>query len=200
MNLLAHYILSGRIEEVIVGNIIADFLKGQSEEQFSQGIRAGIDLHRKIDHFSDIHPVVKETWSLLQGEFGHYGRVITDIYYDHFLYIHWDEYSAFSFDEDLEYFNHCLRKHLPVYPVRIKRTINRIIGLQWPLKYGDMNGLYQVFRSMSRRVAFENRFELAVKVLEENYLTINSHFCAFFPELKEYAEQELRKTVFGDQP
>jgi acyl carrier protein phosphodiesterase len=193
MNLLAHYILSERNEEVVVGNIIADFLKGISDDQFSPGIRKGIELHRKIDHFSDHHPVVKETWSLLNSDFGHYGRVITDIYYDHFLFIHWDEYSDLSFAEDLEYFNYCLKKYMPVYPVRVRRTMKRIIGLQWPLKYGDMNGLFQVFRSMSRRVAFENKFELAVRVLEKNYNVIDNHFCRFFPELQSFSAQEFRK-------
>lgn len=191
MNLLAHYLLSERKEEVIVGNIIADFLKGIDDSQFSAGIRTGIALHRQIDEFSDNHPVVKETWALLHKDFGHYGRVITDIFYDHFLFIHWNDYSEYSFDDDFNYFCFCLKKYSKVYPVRIRRTVNRIIALQWPQKYGDMIGLSQVFRSMSRRVAFENKFERAVSVLNNNYQFLDNHFCQFFPELIEFSKQKL---------
>jgi acyl carrier protein phosphodiesterase len=191
MNILAHYILSQREEEVVVGNIIADFIKGYDITLFPEGIRKGIQLHKKIDIYSDNHPVVRESWSILQKDFGHYGRVITDIYYDHFLIKHWKEYSDYSFQNDLEYLYQCLNRHTVSFPPKIRRLTTRIVAMQWPLKYTDMTGLYHVFRSMSRRVAFENNFELAVNVLQQEYETLESHFCRFFPDLKEYAQQEL---------
>ena len=57
MNFLAHLYLSGDDEEQIVGNFIADHVKGKAIESYSDGIRAGIMLHREIDVFTDSHPV-----------------------------------------------------------------------------------------------------------------------------------------------
>lgn len=192
MNILAHYILSERIEEVVVGNIIADFIRVHDHEKFSDGIRTGIELHKKIDSYSDNHQSVKETFSLLHNDFGHYGRVITDIYFDHFLIKHWEKYSDFPFNDDLEFLYQCLSKHSGGFPPKVRRVTNRIVAMQWPLKYTEKSGLGQVFRSMSRRVNFENKFENAVEVLENNYETLETHFSAFFPDLKEYAHNELQ--------
>ncbi len=195
MNILAHYILSQRIEEVVVGNIIADFIKIHDLGKFSNGIQTGIELHKKIDTFSDNHKVVKDTWSLLHGDFGHYGRVVTDIYYDHFLIKHWNEYSDFTFNEDLSFLYQCLSNHSASFPPYVRRVTNRIVAMQWPLKYTEKSGLFQVFRSMSRRVNFENKFENAVKVLETHYETLNNHFSAFFPDLRAYTHAELKKLL-----
>jgi len=147
-------------------------------------------LHKKIDTYSDHHPVVKETWSLLNKDFGHYGRVITDIYYDHFLYHHWNEFSTYSFNDDLEYFYKCLKNQTRYFSPKLRRILSRIVAMQWPLKYTDMPGLYQVFRSMSKRVVFENRFEFAVEVLQNNYKAIDDQFCRFFPDLKNFVQMQ----------
>jgi acyl carrier protein phosphodiesterase len=189
MNILAHYVLSEGNEEVIVGNMIADFLKGSKKETFSYYIQKGIDIHRKIDMFSDQHEVVKQTWSLLQEPFGHYGRVITDIYYDHFLCFHWHEYSANNLDEDLDFLYQCVDKYSVVLPPKVRRMTAKMVAHKWPSKYADMTGLHQVFRGMSRRASFKNSFEQAVPVLQENYEAIHEHFCQFFPELKTYIEK-----------
>ncbi len=50
MNFLAHLYLSGNNEEVIIGNFIADAVKGKAVEDYSHGIRKGIWLHRDIDN------------------------------------------------------------------------------------------------------------------------------------------------------
>jgi acyl carrier protein phosphodiesterase len=188
MNILVHFLLSDRNEEVVVGNVIADFIKGTKIQQFPPGIQKGIEIHKVIDTYSDNHPVVKETWALLQKDFGLYGRVITDIYFDHFLYKHWDEFSDFSFEDDLQFLYDCLQKHTAELPPKVRRMNARIVALEWPLKYTDMAGLYQVFRSMSRRVAFENKFELAVEVLKKEYQRIDGYFLTFYPELRAYIQ------------
>ncbi len=193
MNILVHYLLSDRNEKVVVGNVIADFIKGNKVQSFSPGIQKGIEIHKKIDSFSDQHPVVKETWALLQNDFGLYGRVITDIYYDHFLFKHWKEFSMFSFEDDMNFLYQCLQKNTGEFPPGVRRMTARIVALQWPVKYTNMSGLYQVFRSMSRRVAFENRFEMAVEVLKKEYATIDSHFLSFYPELRSYIRSLTEK-------
>ena len=129
MNILAHYLLSGRNEELVVGNVIADFIGGKKKVQLlSLGIQRGIEVHMEIDAYSDSHPVVKETWALLQNDFGLYGRVMTDIYYDHFLYKHWSEFSEFSFEDDLDYLYYCLQKYSADLPPKVRRMTSRKIG------------------------------------------------------------------------
>ena len=55
MNYLGHLVLSGQDDEVLLGNFIADAIKGSSYKMYSTGVQKGILLHRKIDDFTDKH-------------------------------------------------------------------------------------------------------------------------------------------------
>ncbi len=57
MNFLAHASLSGNDDEILIGNFIADAVKGNQIDRFSDGIKKGIMLHREIDSYTDHHPV-----------------------------------------------------------------------------------------------------------------------------------------------
>jgi acyl carrier protein phosphodiesterase len=122
MNFLAHLYLSGKEEEVIVGNFVADAVKGNSLHKFPEGMERGIRLHREIDHFTDQHPVFRTSKSRLSSNYRMYSGVIVDLYYDHFLAKFWSDFS----DEDLQqlvsrtYFLLIRRFHL--LPPRSRRT------------------------------------------------------------------------------
>jgi len=58
MNFLAHAYLAGEDEGLIIGNFIADSVKGSSWRAYNLDIQKGILLHRKIDEFTDSHPLV----------------------------------------------------------------------------------------------------------------------------------------------
>ncbi len=59
MNFLAHIYLSGEEEGVIIGNFIADGIKGKKYKNYPLSIQKGILLHRGIDSFTDQHPTVR---------------------------------------------------------------------------------------------------------------------------------------------
>ena len=61
MNYLAHIYLSGEDEDLMIGNFIADSVRGNQLADFPEGVRKGIVLHRKIDSYTDRHPVVTES-------------------------------------------------------------------------------------------------------------------------------------------
>lgn len=56
MNFLAHAHLSFNNPEILVGNLISDFVKGKKQYNYPQRIHKGILLHRAIDQFTDEHP------------------------------------------------------------------------------------------------------------------------------------------------
>ena len=55
MNYLAHFYLSHHDENLIVGNYIADDIKGNKYLDYPQEIQKGILLHRLIDDYTDNH-------------------------------------------------------------------------------------------------------------------------------------------------
>jgi len=59
VNYLAHAFLSNNNADLLIGNFIADHLRGNNFEGYSQEVQKGILLHRKIDEFTDNHPNFK---------------------------------------------------------------------------------------------------------------------------------------------
>ena len=56
MNFLAHLKLSGDHESIMLGNFIADHIRGNKIHHLPQEVIDGIMLHRKIDYYTDHHP------------------------------------------------------------------------------------------------------------------------------------------------
>src|SRR6056300_851441 len=94
MNFLAHVFLSGADFDLAVGNLIADKIKGNNINHYPAAVQKGIVLHRAIDTFTDTHPNFKNCVSTLFPTYRHYSRVIVDMYFDHFLALHWDRFHA----------------------------------------------------------------------------------------------------------
>ena len=85
VNYLAHAYLSFGIPDVVVGNLISDFVKGKKQLEYPDSIRKGITLHRAIDTFTDTHPVTRRAKSYFRAAYGLYSGALIDVAYDHFL-------------------------------------------------------------------------------------------------------------------
>ena len=84
MNYLAHFYLSPDNEDILLGGILGDFVKGPIEDDGTL-LRRSIMLHRKLDTFTDTSPIIKRSKSLININKRRYAGVIVDIFYDHFL-------------------------------------------------------------------------------------------------------------------
>src|SRR5438067_10505612 len=85
MNFLAHAYLSFEHPQILVGNMISDFVKGSSKFSYSADIQKGISLHREIDQFTDFHPATQKAKTIFRQDYRLYSAPIIDILYDHFL-------------------------------------------------------------------------------------------------------------------
>jgi acyl carrier protein phosphodiesterase len=85
MNYLAHARLSFDQPDILVGNMISDFVKGKKRFDYSEPVQKGITLHRAIDTFTDEHEATKEAKKFFKPVVGLYAGAFMDIVYDHFL-------------------------------------------------------------------------------------------------------------------
>lgn len=188
MNFLAHLYLSQHSEKLMVGNFIADGVKGKKYLQFDKGIADGILMHRAIDSFTDQHPVARHSKSLLRKKFGLLSGVIVDVFYDHFLAAHFQSYS----DEPLEKFTaHCyavLLKNENSMPERNRKMLFYMSEEDWLTSYADIDGIREALTGMSRRVKFENNLAEATDELEKNYSAFDNDFKEFFPQLIQHVK------------
>jgi len=56
MNYLAHLFLAGEEENAKLGELLGDFEKGNATGKYSAEIEMEIQMHRKIDFYTDNHP------------------------------------------------------------------------------------------------------------------------------------------------
>ena len=120
MNYLAHIYLSGTHTELRFGNFIADAVPGKQYEGYAKGIQDGILLHRAIDTFTDQHPIFRKHSKLLFPDFGHYSRVIVDMFYDHFLASLWNNYHPQTLEMFSADFIMKLNNKRNFYPIKLK--------------------------------------------------------------------------------
>ena len=94
MNYLAHFKLAAEHPELLVGNLLADHVKGKLNGRFDVGIESGIRLHRAIDAFTDSHHLVQSSHARFHCKYRRYGGIITDLAFDHFLAVNWNQYDS----------------------------------------------------------------------------------------------------------
>ena len=123
MNFLAHFYLAGEDTGLLIGNFIADAVKGSALNAYPDEIRRGIVMHRNIDHFTDTHPVTAQSKNLLREEFNHYSGVIVDVFYDHFLAKNWAEFHAEPFTDYTQRIYSLLELHSGHFPERPKMML-----------------------------------------------------------------------------
>lgn len=187
MNFLAHLYLSGDDEEQIVGNFIADHVKGRAIERYSDGIRAGILLHREIDVFTDAHPVFLRSRDRLAPKYRKYAGVITDMYYDHFLSANWREYSPESIDTFTGRMFKIVMKQYLKLPTKTKYMLPFMAKDNWLKAYGTFKGLERALKGMDRRTPFESGMGEAVNDLREDYQAYQDDFKSFFPDIVDFS-------------
>ncbi|MFS4418633.1 ACP phosphodiesterase [Maribacter sp. 2307ULW6-5] len=190
MNFLAHIYLSFGDGPTSVGNFIADNIRGRKYLHLPPDLQKGILLHRAIDTFTDGHPVPKRSSKRLHANYGHYSRVIVDLYYDHFLAKNWTSYSAEPLESFVANFYALLEEHHALLPERVQYMLPIMKAENWLYNYGNLNGMAQVLRGMNRRTGGRSKMDLAIRDLREHYTDFETDFTDFFQELVIFSQQK----------
>ncbi len=195
MNFLAHFYLSYNEEPLIVGNFIADAVKGRRLNDYKPAIQKGIRLHRSIDDFTDKHPLVQETKKHLRQHHGKYAPVIADVFYDHFLAANWNNYHDKSLPQFAGDIYSILGKNIFVFPLKAQLAFTYMASNNWLANYASLAGIQKALTGLGKRTPYANTMHLAAQTLEADYALYQEHFNAFFPELEKHAESFLQKEI-----
>lgn len=146
-------------------------------------VQEGIRMHRKIDSYTDLHPMVKRSVLRLRPAHGKFAPVVLDICFDYVLVKNWKRYS----DEDLHDFTKntysVLEDHISMMPDYLQQRLPRMIADDWLVKYGTEAGLRFTFERMKLRTKYPQYFEGAVDNFLKDYDDFEKEFNLFFPDL-----------------
>jgi len=94
MNWLAHLYLSEPDPAFRLGNLLPDLIPARSLTSLPAEFQKGVGQHRRIDAFTDSHPVVRRSIQRIEPSSRRFGGILCDIFYDHFLARDWASYSS----------------------------------------------------------------------------------------------------------
>lgn len=184
MNYLAHLFLSGKSDELMIGNFIADAVKGRQYKNYSDRVREGILLHRHIDTYTDKHEIVEASKSRLRAKYRKYAPIIVDIYYDHFLAVNWDSFSDEPLPEYSAQVYRMLKTNLDELPLKSVQFLGYMMRNNILCAYATTAGVQRVLEGMAYRASFQSNMEHAAEDLIEHYELFENEFLEFFPQLQ----------------
>lgn len=191
MNYLAHAYLSFGNRDILVGNMISDFVKGKKKFDYPVAIQKGIALHRTIDRFTDDHPATKQANQFFKPAVGLYAGAFTDVAYDHFLasdQTYWSETPLHAFAANVY---ELLYEQHDLLPERFQQMLPYMRSQDWLLNYRTRWGTEQSFGGVVRRAAYLNNSAAAFSAFEDNYEALRRLAGMFLPDVKKFASSEF---------
>lgn len=192
MNFLAHLYLSQNKTNLIIGNFIADFIKGNKLQNFNKEIQQGITLHRKIDSFTDAHPTFRKSKRRLHKRYRHYNSIIIDIFYDYFLAKNWNTFSTVTLNKYTKNIYTILKDNQALLPIDAKEFYNYMVEYDILYNYKNLDCIERVLKGMNRRTNGKSQMDLAIEDLIFFEKEFEKDFLVFFKEIEIYVDRIIK--------
>lgn len=191
MNYLAHAYLSFNKPEILVGNLISDFVKGKKKFDYAPGIQKGIQLHREIDSFTDTHPVTREAKEVFRPHYRLYAGAFVDVVYDHFLATDNNEFgpeSLLRFSEDTYA---AVAPFIEILPAKFQQLFPYMRQQNWLNNYQFNWAIGRSLAGVVRRSAYLTESDTAFLLFETHYTHLQECYQQFFPDLKNFVIAQM---------
>lgn len=182
MNFLAHFYLSQESESLIVGNFMANQVKGKNFKNVDENLTNGVLHHRFIDNFTDTHPNVIQVNRLLRPNQGKFSGVASDIIFDHILAKNWTLFSETSLADFTENIYQILNRYQNHYEAFTLLTCQKMVEHNWLFNYQFEEGVKRALFGMSKRTRFENNLAEAFSDYQAHKQEVDHLFFEFFED------------------
>lgn len=192
MNFLAHAYLSFGRDNLLLGNLVADFIRGKQIDDLPEEVRVGVNLHRAIDAFTDSHAVNKEVKLIFRQIAGRYDSSFLDISYDYFLAsdpTREPQDGWLSFSQSCYY---VVDKHLDELPNTFQRLYAYMKKENWLYSYREKAFIQKSFERFTRRTKFLLDDTDVFSVFENEQKTLREAYDSFFPDLEDFVKSEIQ--------
>jgi len=189
VNYLAHLYLSEPTEAAWLGSLLGDFVKGPLNDRYAADITRAIALHRKIDSYTDAHPLVLASRARISPARRRYAGIMIDMFYDHFLAKYWREFH----DEPIAAFTAriygILQSRQDLLPPRLQFMAPRMAQSDWLASYAEVASIHVALDRMGQRLKRENRLPGSADELVQHYAALEADFRGFLPQVQRFARQ-----------
>lgn len=183
MNYLAHLFLADNTPESLVGAMLGDFVKGAAKNNYPPIIRHNIELHRRIDSFTDAHPIVRAAKPLIAPERRRFAGIFLDIFYDHYLAKNWTRFSAVPLPSFTRQAYRALQQHHLLLPEKLQTMLPLMMTEDWLGSYARVAWIEVTLQRMARRLRNGHLLASGSEELHRHYDRFEADFLTFFPDL-----------------
>lgn len=180
MNFLAHLHLASLANSSLYGNILADFVRGNPQGNYSDKVIDGIFMHRRVDVMTDRLPQVLEAKRFFREEFRRVAPITLDVVWDHFLALHWQELEpAISLQAFVNRAQIEIVPMLPDSPERFQNLNAYMWQERWLERYAELPLLPKCYKAwqIAGRNSVRWRDLLSTSKITTRFL--NKHFGSF---------------------
>jgi acyl carrier protein phosphodiesterase len=191
MNFLAHLFLGPQDPQQALGSVLGDFVRGPvAKLELPQGVREGIWLHRRIDSFTDAHPLITVSKTRVSPERRRYAGIMIDMFYDNLLARHWELFADQSIEEFTRGMYALLLKQRDVIPANAWPVISRMAEHDWLTSYARLPNLHQALDNIALRLRRSNPLPGSAGELERDYAGFEADFLAFMPQVMAFSRSQ----------
>ena len=196
MNFLAHAFLSFNNPQVLTGNLISDFVKGNARYSYRPGIQKGISLHRDIDRITDSHPEISAAKNIFRPAYGLYSAAITDVCMDFFLA---NDKTRFASQSSLLSFSlNCYSQVSPYInecPEKFRNSFSKMQEYNWLYNYQFEWAIERSLAGLVKRSKYMTNHQPAFRLFTDNLAILQRHYENFFPYLQHEAQQLFHDAI-----
>jgi acyl carrier protein phosphodiesterase len=192
MNFLGHFYLSYPDKNLLLGNFIADDIKGKAYQNYPSEIAKGILMHRTIDDLTDHHPYSKICLDMVRPAAGKFAGVALDILYDYEIARNWNKYSDLGLKAFSERVYTILYEMKEYFTKSSGRMFQYMSGDNWLLHYSTKDGIQTTLENMGRRIKHENNLDKIMPQFEEYEVAFGKQFELFFKELQKEINKKYK--------
>lgn len=189
MNYLAHIHLAHVTNTSMLGNFFGDFVKGSDLSYLSEEHQIGVNLHRKIDSFTDAHAEVKALRRMFPDSIRRMSGVVIDIYFDHLLCANWETFTRHELDPLLAVFYAEVQQHPGEVSERFQQVRYGLLTYRWLSDYREARhckrSFVQIEKRLGKRILFADE---ATKFIAQNEDELRVRFLTFYPQLIEFSQ------------
>lgn len=184
MNFLAHLHLASLANSSLYGNILADFVRGNPQGNYSDKVIDGIFMHRRVDVMTDRLPQVLDAKRFFREEFRRVAPITLDVVWDHFLALHWQELEpAISLQAFVNRAQIEIVPMLPDSPERFQNLNAYMWQERWLERYAELPFIAKVLQGMANRRPKLGALAGSFIDIENNYVLLEQTFWQFYPQM-----------------
>ncbi|WP_049293715.1 ACP phosphodiesterase [Franconibacter helveticus] len=191
MNFLAHLHLAHLAESSLLGNLLADFVRGNPNDAWPEAVAAGIHMHRRIDVMTDNLPQVREAREWFRPETRRVAPITLDVMWDHFVSRHWEKLQpAMTLSEFIDLSRAEIVPALPATPPRFVNLNNYLWSERWLERYSEMAFIANVLQGMANRRPRLAALSDSWHDLDAHYEKLEEKFWQFYPRMMALAQEK----------